>query len=146
MFIDVRISGDRKKPRIFYNRNSAHAECKNKSDTSNNRGDWNHLNVTETNLSNIPGKHEIKELKKKKSHIGPCTYTAESADGKVQNIIHGRNNITCSTDCEYRTAATHPTHMVCCGYITVNTVHKGDDMMMMMMMMIIIIIIIMWAG
>jgi hypothetical protein len=23
---------------------------------------------------------------------------------KVQNIFHGRNNITCSTNCKYRTA------------------------------------------
>ena len=29
--------------------------------TSNNRGDWNHLIVRQY-LSNIPGKHEIKEL------------------------------------------------------------------------------------
>jgi hypothetical protein len=56
-------------------------------------------------LSNIPGKHEIKELQKT-SHIGHCTQTAESANVKVQNIFHGRNNITCSTDCKYRTAAT----------------------------------------
>jgi hypothetical protein len=34
MLIDATISGDRKKPRIFYNRNTAHVECKNKSDTS----------------------------------------------------------------------------------------------------------------
>ena len=56
-------------------------------------------------LSNIPGKHEIKELQKN-SHIGHCTHTVESADVKVQNIFHGRNNITRSTDCKYRTAAT----------------------------------------
>ena len=29
-----------------------------------------------------------------------------SADVKEQNIFHGRNNITCSTNCKYRTAAT----------------------------------------
>ena len=80
MLTDVSISGDRKKPRIFYNRNSAHAECENKSDTGNNRGDWNHFNVPETNLSNI-------------LHNYKYTYTAESADGKVQNIIHGRNKL-----------------------------------------------------
>ena len=56
-------------------------------------------------LSNITGKREIKELQKN-SHIGHCTYTAGSADVKVQNIFHGRNSITCSTDCKYRTAAT----------------------------------------
>ena len=31
-----------------YNRNSAHVECERKSDTGNNRGDWNHLNTIQT--------------------------------------------------------------------------------------------------
>jgi len=57
-------------------------------------------------LNNIPGKHAITKLQKKNSHVGHCTQTAESANVKVQNIFHGRNNITCSTDCKYRTAAT----------------------------------------
>jgi hypothetical protein len=56
--------------------------------------------------SNIPGKHEIKELQKKKNPVGHCTHTTESANVKVQNIFHGRSNITCSTNCKYRTAAT----------------------------------------
>ena len=47
-------------------------------------------------LSNIPGKHEIRELKKS-SHIGHYTHTAGSATG--------RNNITCNTNCKYRTAS-----------------------------------------
>jgi dTDP-4-dehydrorhamnose reductase len=51
-------------------------------------------------LSNISGKHEIKELQKK-NHIGHCADTTESANVKVQNIFHGRNNITCSTNCKY---------------------------------------------
>ena len=55
-------------------------------------------------LGNIPGKHGIKELQKS-SHIARCTHTTESANVKVQNIFHGRNNITCSTNCKYRTAA-----------------------------------------
>jgi hypothetical protein len=53
-------------------------------------------------MSNIPGKHEIKELQKN-SHIGHCTHTAGSGNVTVQNISHGRNNIT---NCKYRTAAT----------------------------------------
>ena len=37
-------------------------------------------------LSNVLGKHEIRELqKKKKSHIWHCTQTAGSANVKVQN-------------------------------------------------------------
>jgi hypothetical protein len=37
-------------------------------------------------LSNIPGEHEMKEIKKKGSHFGHCKHTAESANVKVQNI------------------------------------------------------------
>jgi len=37
--------------------------------------------------------------------LGIATQTAGSADVKVQNILHGRSNITCSTDCKYRTAS-----------------------------------------
>jgi hypothetical protein len=40
------------------------------------------------------------------SHIGLCTHAAESANVEVKNVLQGRNNITCSTDCKYRTAAT----------------------------------------
>ena len=50
-------------------------------------------------LSNIPGTT-------KNSHIGHCTHTAESADVKVRNIFHVRNNITWSKNCKYRTAVT----------------------------------------
>jgi len=38
-------------------------------------------------LSNIPGKHKIKEIEKN-SHIGHCTHTTESTNVKVQNIFH----------------------------------------------------------
>ena len=54
-------------------------------------------------LNNIPGKHEMKE---KNSRMGHCTHTTISANVKVQNIFRGRNNITCSANCKYRTAAT----------------------------------------
>jgi len=54
--------------------------------------------------SKTPGKHEIKELKN--SRVGHSTHTRESANAKVPNIIQGRSNITCSTNCNYRTAAT----------------------------------------
>jgi hypothetical protein len=48
----------------------------------------------------------------------------------VQNIFHGRNNIKCSTNCKYRTAATLYTYLrntVCFRCIIVNTMHKGDN-------------------
>ena len=40
-------------------------------------------------LSNILGKHEIKE-QKKNSHIGHCTHTAESANVHAQNISRAK--------------------------------------------------------
>jgi hypothetical protein len=47
----------------FYNRKAANVECENNSDTSSNRGQ----SVSESfrkNLSNIPDKHDVKELEK----------------------------------------------------------------------------------
>jgi hypothetical protein len=83
-------------------------ECESKRDTGNDSGDWNHSESLRQYLSNILGKHEIKELQKN-SHIEHCVHTAESANVKVQNIIHKRNNITCSTECKYITGATQYT-------------------------------------
>jgi hypothetical protein len=42
----------------------------------------------------------------KNSHTGHGTRTIESANVRVQNILLGRSNITCSTNCNYTTAAT----------------------------------------
>jgi len=56
-------------------------------------------------LSNIPDKHKIKGLQNN-GHIRHCTHTMESPNVKVQNIFHGQNNITSSTNCNYRRAAT----------------------------------------
>jgi hypothetical protein len=39
-------------------------------------------------LTKIPGKHEIKEIKKN-SNIGQCPHPAESVHVKVQNIFYG---------------------------------------------------------
>jgi len=57
-------------------------------------------------LNNIPGKHKIKELQKTAILGTAHTHTTESANVNVQNILHRRNNITCSMNCKYRTAAT----------------------------------------
>jgi hypothetical protein len=54
-------------------------------------------------LSNIPGKSEIKE-QQKTGHIGHCTYSAGGSNLKYKTLLHGPNNITCSTDCKYRAA------------------------------------------
>jgi len=39
-----------------------YVECKNKGDTSNTKGDWDYFKVIRKHVSNIPGKHEVKEL------------------------------------------------------------------------------------
>jgi len=51
----------------------------------------------------------------------------ESPNVKVQNIFHGSNNITCSTNCKYRIACNtrYLRNMVCFGYTIVNTPHKN---------------------
>ena len=78
-------------------------------------------------LSNITDKHEIKELQKN-SHIGHCTHTAESANVKVQNIFHVRNNITLAQPVNTEQLQHHmPQKHVCFRYVTVNTLHKGDN-------------------
>jgi hypothetical protein len=72
---------------IPYNRNTAYAKCKNESDTSNNRGKWNHLKITQT----IPEQHTQKAQNQgttKNSHIGYCIHTWGSTNVKVQNIFH----------------------------------------------------------
>ena len=52
-------------------------------------------------LSNIPGRGG-----EKKSNIAHSTHATENTNVNVQNIFHRRNNITCSTKCKYRIAAT----------------------------------------
>ena len=53
----------------------------------------------------------------------------ESAYVEVQNIFHRRNNITCSKNCKYRTAATLYTQETwfVFRYIVRYTLHKGDN-------------------
>ena len=50
-------------------------------------------------LSNITGKHEIKELQTT-AILGTARIMRGSADVKVQNIFYGQNNITCSANCK----------------------------------------------
>jgi len=57
-------------------------------------------------LSNITGKHEIKGVQNRTTMLGTAHMWTVRRNVKVQNIFHGRNRITCSTDCKYRTAAT----------------------------------------
>jgi hypothetical protein len=117
MFLDVAIPGDRN-----VIKNEAEKILKYKDIVTEIQHMWNVtakvtpkiIGATGTtskslsqNQSNIPGKHEIKELQKN-SHIPHCTRTSESTNVKVQNIFHVRNNVTCSTNCN----AEQPQHYI----------------------------------
>ena len=73
---------------------------KKTSDNSTMRGDCDHLKRIHKLLE-----HEMKELQTT-AILGTANIMAGSADVKVQNTLHGPNNITCSSDRQYRTAAT----------------------------------------
>ena len=79
-------------------------ECESKSDIGSNKGDRNQFKITQTVPEQRTGEARNKGTAEK-NHFGHCAHTVESADVKIQNIYHGRNNITCSTNCKYRTAA-----------------------------------------
>jgi hypothetical protein len=51
------------------------------------------------------GKAQNKETANS-SHIGLCTSTSGSTVVKLCNIFHVQYNITCATNCRYRTAVT----------------------------------------
>jgi len=51
--------------------NSARVECEIKSDTSNNRGNWNHLKIIQTVPQQHTGKARIKELQKTATVVTP---------------------------------------------------------------------------
>jgi len=68
-------------------------------------GDWNHLTIIHT----VPEQRTRKARNlgtTENRHILHCTRAAGSADIKVRNIFHVRNNNTCSTKFGYREAAT----------------------------------------
>jgi hypothetical protein len=61
-------------------------ECKNKSNTSNDRGNWNHLTITKT-ITEQRSREEQNQGNTKTSHIGHCTYTSESTNVKVKGKV-----------------------------------------------------------
>jgi hypothetical protein len=70
-----------------------------------NVGNRSHFKITHT----IPEQHTGKARNygtAKNSHIVHCTLTVGSADVAVQNMFNMGNNITCSANCDYSTAAT----------------------------------------
>jgi hypothetical protein len=81
----------RKNPKNFkihrpYNRNVANVEFNNKSDTSNNRGNYNHPIIQK-----VPELHiGIARRKEATENIltGHCEPTSESIDWNKQNVCH----------------------------------------------------------
>jgi hypothetical protein len=61
-----------------------------RSDTSHDRGDWNHVKTTQT----VPEQHtgKVHQGTTENSHTERCTQTTESADVEVQNIQHGKQH------------------------------------------------------
>jgi len=77
-------------------------------DIYNNSRDLNHLK----NTQKTPEQHSAEAWNlgiRDNSHIVHCTQTAGCDHVKVQNILDGLNNITCSTECKSRRAAIHYT-------------------------------------
>ena len=68
---------------------TAHVECESQSDTSNNRGDWNHLNIFQTIREQLTVK-TWHQGTIEHGHIVHCTYSLESTNVKVENIRHGK--------------------------------------------------------
>jgi len=57
--------------RTPYGSNIVHVGCKNKSDTSNNKGDWIYFKIVQKMPEQCKGKHEIKKnYKRKKAILG----------------------------------------------------------------------------
>jgi hypothetical protein len=84
-------------------------------------GNWIHLRIVHKQLSDITGKHEIRELEK--TAILGTAHTLENTNVKYKryNIV---NNTTCATQNSCNTVV--PRNMVCFRYISVNNLHKGN--------------------
>jgi len=93
------------------------------SDTSNKRGNWNHLKIIQI----IPEQQTRKERHTtKNSHIGHCTCTLESTDVKVQTyltyeiVLHTALIIN-TEQLQHYIPSKHGLFQ----YIAINTLHKG---------------------
>jgi hypothetical protein len=104
-----------------------HLECTNKSDNNKNTGNWNHLKITQK----IPEQHTERAQNQgttENSHTGHCTHTSESSDVKVRNVKRGEVALRAPLNCNYGMAATlYTLETLCIKYITLNTLHNGDN-------------------
>jgi hypothetical protein len=60
-------------------------QCKNKSDASNDRGNWNLHKIIQKTPEQLTGKARNQGTTEN-SHVGHSTRTSESTNVKVQNI------------------------------------------------------------
>jgi hypothetical protein len=97
MLIDVAIPGDRnvikKEAEKILKYKDLTIERKNKCNTSNNRGNWNHLKIIQKIPEQRTGNPRSQGATEN-SHIGHCTHTAEST-----NVKCNRFNIEASDVC-----------------------------------------------
>ena len=87
-----------------YTGNTEYVECSNKSGTSNNRGNRNHVKT----IQKIPQQHTSKarhQVTTQNSHTVHCTYTAESADVQYKTFVVG-NYTYCTLYCNHGLAVT----------------------------------------
>jgi hypothetical protein len=64
------------------NRNIAYMEYKNKSDTCNNRGNWNHLQIIQKAFEQRKWKARHQGTTEN-NHTGHCAHASESTDVKA---------------------------------------------------------------
>jgi hypothetical protein len=101
-------------------------ECESKSDIRN-IGIGTISESLRHYMSNIRGKHEITELQKKTAILDTAHILRKVLISKYKTYF--TCEITCITNCKYRTAATLYTleTWFCFRYVIVNTLHKGVD-------------------
>jgi hypothetical protein len=68
---------------IINNRNTAHVECKNTGDASNNGSNWNHFKILQKILEQRTGTARYQGTTEN-SYIGRSTHTAGSANVEAQ--------------------------------------------------------------
>ena len=101
-------------------------EYDSKSDTCNNRGNWNHFKIIHKTPEQHIGKARNQGTTENR-HVGHCTHTSGSTNVKVQNIFHVQNNITLAQIVNTEKLQQYiPRNKNCFTYTIVNTRHKGD--------------------
>jgi len=100
-------------------------ECKNKGDTSNNRGDWGCFKVIHK-IRNIPGKQEVKELQKT-AILGTAHILRKVLILKYNRFNTETNDMSTMNSYNRIAATLYSLGTSFLWNISINTVHKGDD-------------------